>query len=93
MLLPQPHRRTDTLVRVRRRHPHVRDHHVRQRALRRELRDGLDERLPVPDTRDDLVPQIGQKPGQALPQQHRILGDDHPHAPDPLIRTHAVQPP
>ena len=42
-------------------------------------RDRLDQRLAVPDAGDDVVPAVGQQPGQALPQQHRILGDDHPH--------------
>ncbi|GAA2526766.1 hypothetical protein GCM10010423_21050 [Streptomyces levis] len=34
------------------------------------------------------MPPVGQQPGQALPEQHGILGDDHPH---PVL--HDVRPP
>lgn len=70
MVPAQPHGRPYPLVGVGRRHPYVRDHHIRQRALIRQVAHGLDQRFPVTDTGDHVVPAVGQQPGQALPKQH-----------------------
>lgn len=70
MRLPQPYGRPHALVGVRRRHPYVRHHHVGQLALGVQVGDGLHQRLRVADAGHDVVPAVGQQPGQALPEQH-----------------------
>ena len=60
---------------VRRGHPDVDDAHVW-----RILADPVEQRLPVGDLGGHLEPGLGQHPGQSLPEQHRIVGNHHPHA-------------
>ncbi len=59
-----------------RRHPHVGDDHVRQGVGGGQLVDRPEQRLTVPDSRHDLQAAVGEQPGQALPQQYGVLGDD-----------------
>ncbi len=81
MVLAQPYGGPHALVGVRRRHPHVRDDDVRElRPAPASSAMVLTSASPVAHPGDDIVPTVGQQPGQALPQQHRILGDDHPHS-------------
>src|SRR5215211_4185483 len=47
--------------------------------------DGRDQAGAVADLGDDLDPAVGQQPGQALAQQHGVLGDHDPHGSSALI--------
>jgi hypothetical protein len=66
-------RRTQALVGVRRRHAHVDDRHVGP-----VLGDRLHQRRPVADRGDDLGAGLLEQPHQALPEQHRVVGQDGP---------------
>ena len=39
----------------------------------------MEQRLPVCDLGGHLEPGLGQDPGQSLPEQHRVVGNHHPH--------------
>jgi len=59
-----------SLVGERRRHPHV--HHA---GIRLAPGDGPQESLGVADGGDDLVPLVGQQPGEPFAEQDGILRD------------------
>ena len=80
VLAPDDQRRPDALVGVGRRHPDVDDHQVG--AL---LADGPQQLLGVGHGRDDLEAAVGQQLGQALPQQHGVLGDHDSHGSSTVI--------
>ena len=77
--MPRQHRAqldggAQPLVGERRRHPHVDDHDVGIELLdRRQQAPGVAERA------DDLVVVLGEDPGDALAQQHGVLGDHDAH--------------
>src|SRR5690606_3129493 len=56
------------------RHPDVGDDDVRP-----ELIDLREQRHRVVQRRHHLVALVGEQPDQALPQQGRVLGEDHAH--------------
>lgn len=70
MRFPQLYGGPDPFVGMGGRHPHIRHDDVRELALRGELGNGLDQRATVTHTGDDIMPTVGQQPGQALSEQH-----------------------
>jgi hypothetical protein len=66
-------RRAQALVRVGRRHPHGDDRHVRAVPEHR-----LDQGGAITDRGHHLVTVLGEQAGQALAQQHRVVGHDDP---------------
>ena len=67
-------RRDQSLVRVRRRHSDVDDHHVR--LVRVHLSEQL---IRVVGLRHDVEPALAQERGDALAHEHVVVGDHDPH--------------
>lgn len=71
-----PQRGPQPVVGQRRRHPHVGDHHIDLRGVRRHLRDQF---VRVAGARQHRVTLALQESRDALTQQRRIVGDDDLH--------------
>ena len=63
----------EPFVGVRRRHADVDD-----RDLWLVHRDVPEQILGVPGLRDDVEARLAEQPRDALAQEHRVVGDDHP---------------
>jgi hypothetical protein len=73
-LVPDHQGRAQPLVGEGGRHPDVDDNRVRGIRGHR-----AQELLAVALGGGHLVPGLGEQPGQSLPQEHGVLGDDYPH--------------
>ena len=77
-------RRARALVVVVGRHPHVDD-----REVRLVLADQREQRVGVARAADDLVAGVLEQPGEALAQEHGVLGDHDAHGSCTAIRVPA----
>ncbi len=64
----------ETLIGVRRWHPDVDDHHVRQ-----VFSSCAQKTIRVVDLRDDIESCVDEEARDALPDEHRIVGEDKPN--------------
>src|SRR4051794_31732517 len=90
--LTDPLRRTQPLIRMRRRHPDIHDRHIRLRKPHPPH-----QILRIINLANYLKPRIHQQPRHTLPQQHRIIREHYPHGitadtqvPAPLLCTASV---
>src|SRR3954453_4074880 len=90
--LTDPLRRTQPLIRMRRRHPDIHDRHIRLGKP-----PPPHQILRIINLPNHLKPRIHQQPRHTLPQQHRIIRQHYSHGitddtqvPEPLLRTASI---